>query len=272
MVRFDAYDRFLRACQRLFIRKVHFIDGFPWKEYFETEQRALIVANHGPIIGPFVWVIALFPRIVDLGYGHFTYSAIAHPIIRNIPIFARIVGFERKEGKRLRTADYISLFEEGRLNILSVAPEGEYSLYGNGVDIQPFRSPRSLEIALEADCRIILVVGKGFERWQRSVAIDTSWRKRLVKRLALKIPFLEGLDENALETAAQLSVSGIFGRIPDFYVASEVYEPELTGAMLARDRAARDEQLWVEADRMRLQMERMLAGLRARTEASSVTR
>lgn len=122
MVRFDDYDSLMRACQRLFIGKVHFMDGFPWKQYFKTEQRALIVANHGPFLGPLVWVSALFPRIVDLGHGHLTYSAIAHPIIRNIPIFARIVGFEKRCGKRLRTADYIELFKEGRLNILSVAP------------------------------------------------------------------------------------------------------------------------------------------------------
>ena len=263
MVRFDAYDGVLRALQRLFIGRVHFIDGFPWEEYFKAEPRAMIVANHGPILGPLVWVTALFPRIVDLGYGHLTYSAIAHPIIRNIPIFARIVGFEKRQGDRLRTADYIEMFEDGRLNILSVAPEGEYSLYGNGVDIQPFRSPRSLEIALRADCRIILMVGKGFERWQRGVSIEEGWKKRLVKRLAVKVPFLDKLDEATLARAAQISVSGIFGRIPDFYVASEVYEPELTAAMLAQDRASRDEQLWAEAKRMRLQMVRMLEGLRA---------
>ena len=113
MVRFDEYDGFLRACQRLFIGKVHFQDGFPWRTYFASEKRALIVANHGPILGPLVWVCALFPRIVDLGYGHFTYSAIAHPIIRNIPIFARIVGYEKRGEKRLRASDYIELFEEG---------------------------------------------------------------------------------------------------------------------------------------------------------------
>ena len=54
-----------------------------------------------------------------------------------------------------------------------------------------------------------------------------------------------------------------FGRIPNFYVASELYEPELTAAELAPDRASRDEQLWAEAERMRLQMVRMLEGLRA---------
>lgn len=261
MVRFDEYDKLLRVLQRAFIGKVHFRDGFPWETYFSSETRALIIANHGPIIGPVVWVMALFPRIVDLGYGHMTYSAIAHPIIRNVPLFARMVGFRERQGKRLRTADYIELFRSGRLNILSVAPEGEYSLYGNGVEIQPFRSPRSLEIALEADCRIILVVGKGFERWQRNLSIEQRWRKRLFQWLALKVPFLEKLDDGALKDARQLSISGIFGRLPDFHVASEIYKPELTGEMLARDRESRDEQLWREADRVRLAMVRMLSEL-----------
>ena len=263
MVRFDEHDRLARALQRLCIGKVHFKDGFSWAEQFKAENRALIVANHGPIIGPAVWAMAVFPRIVDLGYGHLTYSAIAHPMIRNIPLFARMVGYEKRKGQRLRAADYIELFKSGRLNIVSVAPEGEFSVYGNGVDIQPFRSPRSLEIALEAGCRIILLVGQGFEKWQRNISIEAGWRKQLVRFLALRIPFLDKVDEAALGRARQLSVSGLFGRIPDFYVASEIYEPELTAAALARDREVRDEQLWREAGRMRRQMVRMLEDLRA---------
>jgi len=207
--------------------------------------------------------MALLPRIIDMGYGHLIYSAIAHPIISNIPIFARMVGFEIKNGKRLRSADYIELFKSDQLNVLSVSPEGEHSLYGNGVDMQPFRSPRSIEIALRANCRIILVVGRGFEHWQKNFSIKDSWRKQLVRKVAMKIPFLDKLDERALEQADQLSISGIFGRIPEFHVASELYEPTLTVEDLAEDRATRDEQLWVEAERMRLQMVRMLEELKA---------
>lgn len=263
MVRFDEFDTILRLCRRLFIKNVHFRDGLPWEEYLRTEKRALIVVNHGPIIGPFLWVIALFPRIVDLGYGHLRYSAIAHPIIRNLPLFERVVGFEQRKGDRLRTTDYVELFKTDQLNILSVAPEGEYSLYGNGVDIQPFRSPRSLEIALRGDCRIVLAVCRGLEHWQRNISIREDWRKRLVKVLALKIPFLDKLDERALESAERLSISGFFGRIPDVYVASELYEPELKVEDLAEHRATRDEQLWREAERMRGEMIRMLDGLKS---------
>ncbi len=263
MVRFDEYDRLVRLCQRLLIRRVHFQDGMPWSDYFDGHDRALIIVNHGPFIGPLAWVVGLFPRIVDLGYGHLTYSTIAHPVIRNIPIFARMVGFESRQGKRLRAADYVELFETGRLNILSVAPEGEYSIYGNGVDIQPFRSARSLEIALRAKCRIVLAVGTGLEHWQRNVAIDTPWRKRLFKGMALHIPFVDKMDESALSVAERISIGGIFGRIPDFTVATELYEPELTLEALSDDRETRDEQLRVEAERVRSQMKRMLAGIRA---------
>jgi hypothetical protein len=190
------------------------------------------------------------------------WSALGGLLQENIPIFARMVGFEKRKGKRLGTADYIELFKSGQLNVLSVAPEGEYALYGNGVDIQPFRSAKSLEIALKADCRIVLAVGSGFEHWQRTLSIEQRWRKRLVKRLALKIPFLEGLDERALARAEQLSISGIFGRIPDFTVATALYEPELTVEALSTDRETRDEQLRVEAERLRSKMTRMLAEIR----------
>ncbi len=262
MVRFDEYESLVRACRRLCIRNVHFHDGFSWETYFRTEKRALIVANHGPFLGPLAWVAALFPRLIDEGYGHYTYSAIAHPIIRNIPVFARLVGFEKKDGRRLRAADYVDLFESGRLNILSVAPEGEYALYGDGVSIQPFRSHRSLEIGLRAECRFVLAVARGLEHWQRSVSIAAPWRKQLVRALAARVPFLDRMDEEALEAATQLSLSGFFGRIPDLHIASEIYEPALTADELADDRETRDEQLRVEGERMRREMMRMLDELR----------
>ncbi len=267
MVRFDEYDTLVRVFRRLLLGEVHFRDSVPWDRLFATEQKALIVANHGPILGPVVWVMAIFPRIVDLGYGHLRYSAIAHPLVRNIPIFARMVGYETRGGDRLRTKDFIDRFRSGRLNILSVAPEGEYSLYGNGVDVQPFRSYRSLEIALRADTRIVLVVAKGLERWHKGVSIESPWRKRLLKSLALKIPFVDKLDYAFLDQAEQVSISGIYGRIPELYVASEVYEPELKVEDLAEDRATMDEQLRVEGERMRAEMIRMLEALKEEARA-----
>lgn len=261
MVRFDEYDRLARTLRGLLIKNVHFRDGFSWQEEFGRSQRALIVANHGPFIGPLAWAAAVFPRVVDLGFGHFTYSAIAHPVIRNVPFFARMVGFERRGEERLRTSDYVALFESGRLNILSVAPEGEYSIYGNGVDIQPFRSHRSLEIALLAQCRIVLMVARGFERWHRGLSIASPLRKRLARTVMLQVPFVNSLSEEALDRAEQISISGIFGRIPDFRVATALYEPALRLADLAPDRATRDAQLRVEGERMRAQMIRLLDSL-----------
>jgi hypothetical protein len=264
LVRIDQFDRFVRILRRILIRKVHFFDGMPWKDYFETDDKALIVFNHGPSIGPLVWVLSLFPRVVDMGYGHLHYSAIAHPIISNVPFFARMVGFEKRGGARLGVEDYVDLFNANKLNLLSVTPEGEFSLYGNGVDVQPFRSPRGLEIALRAKCRIILVVGKGFESWQRNISIEAAWKKRIFRWMAMKLPFVDRLDETALAQAEQLSISGILGRIPDFYVSSAVYEPRLTLETLSRNKKTRTRQLWTEADRMRQEMIVMLDDLKQR--------
>lgn len=263
MIRFDEYDTLARLLRRLLIRNVHFRDGFVWEDTFAREPRALFVASHGPLLGPIAWAAALFPRIVDLGFGHLQFSAIAHPVIRNVPIFARMVGFERRGNARLRAADYVELFESGQLNILSVAPEGEYCLYGNGVDIQPFRSPRSLEIALLAKCRVVLAVARGLEHWHRSLSIESRLRKRVVGQVMRRVPFVDRLHEEALEEANHLSISGVYGRIPDLYVATELYEPELRVTDLAQDRASRDEQLRVEGERMRRQMMRMVDSLRA---------
>lgn len=268
MVRLDQYDTLARLLRPLLVRRVHFRDGLDWQEHFASEPRTLLVANHGPLLGPLAWVPAIVPRMVDLGFGHLRYSAIAHPIVRNVPLFARMVGFEHWGRGRLGVEDYVELFRAGRLDVLSVAPEGEFSLYGNGVDIQRFRSYRSLEIALRADCAIVLVVAVGLEHWHVPVPLGGRLGRKAFKRVAELVPFVDRLHEDALDQATHLSVSFIYRRIPDLYVATERYHPALGAAELASEGAVRDEQLRVEGERMRRQMMRMVDALKAEWRAA----
>ena len=198
-----------------------------------------------------------------MGFGHLNYASVAHPLVLGMPGVAKLVGLPLNEGqKRYHVDDYVRLFEEQDLDVLAVAPEGEYSMYGNGLDIQPFRSPRSLEIALKADCEIILVTCRGYELWQKNIDIQAPWKKKILKKAMLMVPFLDKIDDEYLQQANQYSMHWMTRRIPDFYVYSKKYEPLLKKEDLHDDLTLRKEQLQKEADRMRHTMQAMVNELK----------
>jgi hypothetical protein len=158
--------------------------------------------------------------------------------------------------------DYVSAFKDNNLDALVVAPEGEYCLYGNGIDIQPFRSPRSIEIALKADCEIVLSVAKGFECWQKNIDVRSPLRKLLIKTLAFPPPRLFTTDEEYLEKAENFSIQLPPKRVKDFYIYSKIYKPVLKAEDMSDDEDVRLKQLWIEAEMMREEMQKMIDELK----------
>ncbi len=262
MVSIDSVALVARASRKMLTKRVHFVDDFSWHEYFSKKRRTLMVVNHGPLYGPVLFFGGIVPRLADMGLGRMTYAGIAHPIVFTFPGVARQFGVSRRGRERYNVEDYVRLFQEEGLDALVVAPEGEYCIYGNGLDIQPFRSPRSLEIALRCDCRIMLAMGKGFETWQRNISIKAPWRKKVIRAGSMLLPNVDRLDEEYLEKADRYSVQLMPLRVRDFYICSRLYEPKLRAEDLADDIETRRQQLGVEAERMRSQMQVMVDRLK----------
>ncbi len=262
MFRVSELATLARLFRLLFIKRLHFIDDFSWDEYFSSNQRTLFVINHGPACGPALFHLGIIPRLEDMGYGDLTYCGIVHQMLFNLPGGPRYGGIPKKGKKRYSVEDYVQVFEKEGLDTLVVAPEGEHCIYGNGLDIQPFRSPRSLEIALRAGCRIVLVMGKGFELWQKNVCIKDLWKKQLIQTCAEMLPRFDNIDEELLLKSDALSVQLMPWRVPDFHIYTQHFVPELKAGDLARDLTKRRAQLWIEADRMRAQMQKMVDELK----------
>lgn len=262
MIRIDKVATIARLHRLFFIKKVHFIDTFSWKEHLSSGKKTLLVINHGPPHGPLAFFCSMVPFIDDLGFGNITFSGVPHPVLYRLPGLFRQFKLPVKKRGRYSVDDYVKAFKQHDLDALVVAPEGEYCLYGNGIDIQPFRSPRSIEIALRADCEIILAMGKGFEIWQKNISIESPLRKIAIRTLALPpAPFLK-LDTEQLEKADNFSLQMHPRRIKNFYIYSKKYKPILKPEELSEHEEEKREQLRVEAERMRGEMQSMVDELK----------
>ncbi|MCU0821860.1 MAG: hypothetical protein MUC95_05220, partial [Spirochaetes bacterium] len=130
-------------------------------------------------------------------------------------------------------------------------------LYGNGLDIQPFRSPKSIEIAFKSGCQIVLSVAKGFESWQKNIDISSPLRRLFIRTLGFPLPHIFDIDAEYPEKAGNFSVQLPPRRVKDFYIYSRLYSPQLKADDLSDDDEVRLNQLWAEAGRMREEMQKM---------------
>lgn len=257
MIQIKNAATFARMHRLLLIKNLHFIDTFSWKDHLTSGKKTLLVISHGPPFGPILYLSAMIPYFDDNGCGDISFSIIPHPILHRLPVTFNACSLPAGFKRRYSVVDYVSAFKDDNLDALVVAPEGEYCLYGNGIDIQPFRSPRSIEIALKADCEIVLSVASGFESWQKNIDIKSPFRRLLVKTLGFPPPRLFIVDEEHFEKAETFSMQLPPRRIKDFYVYSKFYKPLLKADDLSDDEDIKIKQLWTEAERMREEMQKM---------------
>ena len=101
---------------------------------------------------------------------------------------------------------------------------------------------------------------------QEGKGLDPMFFVQLPEGLRQFLAITQGREERgggiALEQAEQLSINWIWRRIPDFYVYSQLYEPELTLDTLSDDKTTRMKQLWQEANRMRNRLQGMVDELK----------
>ncbi len=258
----DEVSSFARI-QRLFlVKNLHITGPFSWKDQLSSGKKTMFIINHGPAFGPWAFFCSIIPYIDDLGFGHIDFTGVPHPFMLSFPRLYKYIGIKHKAGKKYTISDYIELFTDHKLDALVVAPEGEHCFYGNGLDITPFRSPGSIEIALKADCDIILTIGKGFEIWHKNIKLNTTTRRGIFRLFTASVPTSFYFDHDYIEKAKKLSVQRYPRRIRDFYVYSKIYKPRLRKEDLAEDKEERKAQLHDEAKIIRVEMQKMVDELK----------
>lgn len=138
---------------------------------------------------------------------------------------------------------------------LIIFPEGANTFFGNVTEIQEFRSPRFIEIAILTKSPILLAVHAGSEGWSLPVSVPEQF-------VQMAIPFAKFFGQKLLQNSI-LNLPLPFSKIPNFKMKCEVYSVLLKEEDLSSDPAIRRKQLEVEASLIQERMKQILIELKS---------
>lgn len=193
--------------------------------WLEEHPRLLVVLNHGPALGPLPALTALGQAFLDAGGGERVPFGITWRGFYRLPLLNRLAGRLTQATGELGVDEAVARLREGPWTDCCLMPEGDLANLGNGLDVQPFRSSRFVELSVRAGVPMLLVAHQGTEALGRSVEVPDGL-------LGLRRWLPEHLRQ-PLARHRQLSVPWLLnGRIKHLRMICELYQPELTEADL----------------------------------------
>lgn len=216
--------------------------------------KLLVVMNHGPILGPMAAIMALAALYMQSGGEDRKPLAIMWRQFYRIPIWKYVIQYLTQVDHGMGFDECIDKMTNEHFTDLLVMPEGENCNFGNGVDIEPFLSPRFIELALQLDIPILILVHHGSERWAKTISIP--------KRLKPLFRVLPEKDYARIEQTRRLSIPTRTRQIDELKVSYRLYQPAVRLSDLPNERDLRRAALAKEATKVRAVMQDMANALK----------
>jgi hypothetical protein len=253
----EDYTRWTQLVKSFYFDEVTvFPDTDTVREIFRDNPKLVFVLSHGAAASPSYVNIGMFDILLKHGGADRRPMGVGWKHFYKIPVMKQFVRYITNVDAPHDFDEFVKLFTKGEFSDLMIYPEGENCLYGNALDIQPFMSPRFLEIAIRAKVPILLVVHSSTQHAVYPIKVNRE-QARWVKLLAPK-------------TGAKLESSGLLsypkflaGKIPELKFSFQLYHPQLKLKDLPKNKAARREKLNEEAEEVRGLMQDMVDALKA---------
>lgn len=219
----------------------------------QKKEKVITIMNHST---PLSWLPAacvMAEQFCRAGGGSRVPIAVMHKFFFDFPLLKPLGKYFTQFNQVLSFDEVLKKFQANECTDLAIFPEGSNCFFGEGHVVQPFRSPRFVEIALRAKAPILLAAHHGSENWAKSLRIQRE-----------KIPFmayLPGWVNEKIERGGHFTLPLWPRPIEDFRMKCEIYEPELKLEDLSGHRRERLDQLWQEAERVRHRMQEMVDSL-----------
>lgn len=262
------YKDFMHALIRTISVDVQFEANEPL-EIVLRNPRLVTVINHST---PISWVppIALLcEKVCEAGGGDRIPRGIMDRFFYTNPLTLPIAEYVTQSKTPQSFDELLRDFTSRERTDLVIFPEGAMTFFGDLNQIQPFRSPRFIELAIRARAPILMCVHRGTEDWNVRLPLPVE----LISAVSMFSKFFgEKLQKDSL-----LNLPIRLTKVKNFRMRTKVYLPELYEADLSSDPTERRAQLSVEAEKIRELMQEMFDELasphketsaRAKTEDS----
>ena len=193
------------------------------------EYPKLVVAmNHGPMAGPVAGSIAMMDQYSKNGGSQRIPMIIAWRGFYHIPVVKHLIRYMSQVKRPFNLDGFVKQMAEKGVTDLFVMPEGENCTYGNGRDIEPFLSPRFIEMALKTGTPILVAVHTGSEQWSNIVPVS--------QKLNPLLKFLPKKSYQRIKETRQINIAPLrLTTIPELQVSFRLYQPTMKLADLEKD-------------------------------------
>jgi len=216
--------------------------------------KLIVALNHGPMLGPLASTITLNKLYMENGGEDRKPIVIMWRLFYQIPLYKYAIQYFTQVDRGLNFDEFLAKMTNDGFTDLFVKPEGENCNYGNGVDIQPFLSPRFIEFSLRLNTPILVLVHQGSENWAKTVPVSNR-----LDRFLSKLP---PKSYDRIKETRLLSVPFLLKRLKELKVMYKLYQPEITAEDLNVDLEQRKAILSKEADKVRTLMQSMVDTLK----------
>ncbi len=222
----------------------------------ENNPRLMCIMSHGPTLAPVATIPGLIDLMIKAGGGERKALAIIWRPFYKVPLLKNFAAYVTNTAKGLSTAECLRRYHEG-FNDITLMPEGDFSLFGNGQDIEPFVSPKFIELALKIKAPILIGAHQGTEAWGRVIPIP-QFVVPLFKPLLSKNHF------DLLSQNKQINIPRFMRRLKKMRFTFRLYQPTVTLLELNKIKNSRQktQQLKEEAQKIQQIMQEMVESLR----------
>lgn len=246
----EYYDPACRMLAPLLFKKIDVRCEPPLAEVLAQEPKILWIATHGPTLGALAFGVSLTRLVNQAGGRHRMPLGITSRDLYQLPLLSDAAAYLTQMDEPMNTDEVVECLQRTPITDLAIMPEGDNCAFGDGLEIQPFRSPRFVEIAIRANVPMMLFAHRGTENWGRTTKISQPVIG-LFKNLSSYL-------HSQLQEHGQMSLPKFPRQLKVFHVGMELYRPALQVEDLATDKETRTAQLWVEADAIKARMQAMV--------------
>ncbi|MFC3152275.1 hypothetical protein ACFOEK_14665 [Litoribrevibacter euphylliae] len=255
MKRFKDFSFVGKALTKVLTKKISFHPASDNMCEILSEHPQLVVAlNHGPMLGPLATTIALNKLYSDNGGADRKPIAIMWRLFYQIPLYKYAIQYITQVDRGLNFDEFLAKMENEGFTDLLVKPEGENCNYGNGLDIEPFLSPRFIEFALRLNVPVLVMVHQGSEQWGKTLPVSSKLDP-LLKKLPKK-------SYDRIRETRLLNIPKLTRRLKELKVMYKLYQPDISLSDLPDDIEQRKVMIAQEAEKVRSLMQSMMDELK----------
>jgi 1-acyl-sn-glycerol-3-phosphate acyltransferase len=253
------FEPYLSQIMLLIAKKTRFRSRPGLAEVLAEHPRLIVVFNHSTPLSWLPAIALLTAHTCARGGGSRRPMGVMDRFFFSVPGLRAIAHQLTQSDHPLGFEELITKFRTAQGTDIVIFPEGSNCFFGDPAEVQPFRSPRFVELAIRTGTPILLCAHRGSEKWAHAVHVDES----LTSKIDLLPPVIADFLGKRLRETGLLTVPRIPTQLDHFDMLCELYKPALAEADLEGDPSLAREQIAAEADRVHAKLEAMLAEIDA---------